>query len=249
MQVVDEKQWDAINVTIPVPEGTIWRVKIGNRDTGEDFYDDEFPAELPLNTSTDATSYGRNTSDRIQHMSITIEVRDPDNILRATQNRERNVDPGSSVGVTTSVFTVDKIGTWKIWVGLVADGVTVDEKSWTNAMDVFMPHVDGSIYRCVVTDRDQNIEYVYHPPREDFPAEIEVGTSVDVVAYGNNTGEGKQTLKITVTVRDPDNVVRATRVGERTVDPTGGVGAVTPAFTIDKGGMWTIHALLEAKPA
>lgn len=245
MQIVDEKQWTAINVTVHEPKGTIWRAIVGNRDTGEDIYDPNFPAVLPLNTNTDATAQGRNDSDRTQHMSITIEVRDSDGIVRASRQSSANVTPGAGVGVTTLAFRVDKPGTWRINSVLVADGVTVDTRSWNNAMSVIAPHVDGSIYRCVVYDRDRKIEYE-HP---DFPAEIELGTSIDVAAYGNNKGDGTQAMRITITVRDPDNAVRATRVGERTVNPSGGVGATTSAFTIDKGGMWTIHVLLEAKPA
>jgi hypothetical protein len=121
-QVADEKFLNAINVSQAVVSGWLFGAVVYNQTTGEDFIyseksgRDPFPVVIPSGHGVQVSVSAENTGDANQEQWLTVELIDPDGIVRATRTAHASsVSPESvmSSGNTPTVV-LDKAGLWQI---------------------------------------------------------------------------------------------------------------------------------------
>lgn len=113
--VVDTRDYDAVDVgQVPVA-GEISGAHFVHVETDEDHVSRNFPINIPLGDHIYCDVSGKNTGTAPQWMRCTVELYDPDGILRGTNEAHGDVNPGTSMssGITPHV-TLDKEGTWII---------------------------------------------------------------------------------------------------------------------------------------
>lgn len=125
---VDEKTLAAIQIETPTVAGWIFGAVVYNVTTGEDFIyseksgRDPFPVQIPHGHTISVSASAENTGTERQRMVLTVELIDPDGILRSSKSASGTISPGT---VMTSGripdFTPDKTGTWKIHALLEAE--------------------------------------------------------------------------------------------------------------------------------
>lgn len=130
-QTVDEKTLSAIEVGQIQQEvaGWIFGVVVYNETTGEDYiYSEEsgrnpFPVAIPAGDAISISASARNMGDGPQWMQLTVELIDPDGLIRRTVTEHTSsISPGVAfTSGKTSQITTDKTGTWLIHALLEAD--------------------------------------------------------------------------------------------------------------------------------
>lgn len=132
--IVDEKQWAAIIVEEgppPPPTGQILAALVRDDTTGDLYLSDDFPVNLPIGHLVRVHFTFQNTGGSPQNMTSTVELIDPDGIVRATAASTQYIDPGwQKASPRTEPVELDKEGTWAIHALLEADSLVLDEKQW-----------------------------------------------------------------------------------------------------------------------
>jgi len=131
---------------------------------------------------------------------------------------------------------------------IIAADPVVDERSWPNAFNVAQPVVQGELYEASVQDWTTQQQWW----EEYFPIEIPFGHDVIIGVRFKNTGTAEVYFRVTLQLIDPDGLVAVEKICTPSPPPfVPGEASVcrTSAFTIDKAGIWSIHALLEAELA
>jgi hypothetical protein len=133
---------------------------------------------------------------------------------------------------------------------LIANPATMDEETW-NAIEVAQVALEGWIWGIFVVNETTGEEFIYSEKsdRNPFPIEIPYDHVVYIYANGENTGTIAQDMTFTVELIDPDGIVRASKYSNHYgVSPGTLFGSgFTPSVSLDKSGMWIIHAILEAE--
>jgi hypothetical protein len=117
---LDEKTWNAMNVTTPAAAGHIGPVDLylsyPRNGTAEDYHESDFPVEVPLGQSIwgHASCGFYNDTDYTQICACTIEFIDPDGISRGKKVWTGDINGGGAKYYSTDNVTFDKVGIWKI---------------------------------------------------------------------------------------------------------------------------------------
>ena len=126
--VADENTWNAINIAEPSVEGWIFGADVYDITTGEDFIYSEksgrnpFPVQIPYGHTISVAALCENTGSGNQHMVLTVELIDPDGIVRSSHSASGTLPPEAqmSSGNTPNIVP-DKYGTWMIHALLEAE--------------------------------------------------------------------------------------------------------------------------------
>lgn len=124
--MVDEQSWNAISVEAAEVAGEIFGVNIFDYTTVESFGSLQFPIlSIPLGHTVYAGAGGRNTGNADLIMTLTIQLMDPDGIVRseAVYTPDRIIVPADYFFENTSdsKVTLDKAGTWVLYIKLEAE--------------------------------------------------------------------------------------------------------------------------------
>lgn len=127
--VAGEKILEAILITTPAIAGWIFGIDVYDETTGEDFIYSEksgrnpFPVEIPYNHVITISALAENTGDAPQWMQLTVELIDPEGIVRKIASADYDdVSPGTSLtSGKTDPIVPDKDGMWVIHAVLEAE--------------------------------------------------------------------------------------------------------------------------------
>jgi len=110
--VVDEKTWDAIDISAPAVEGHLRSPTI--RDYTDDVDYTTLPVNIPLGHAVRAFVGYDNDGDYTEIFTLTVEFIDPDGNSRGTASMTDSVGSGHSSSHTTGEVVLDKEGLWKV---------------------------------------------------------------------------------------------------------------------------------------
>ena len=118
--VLDEKTWDAMDVAAPVLAGHLSDPAVGDCTNPESivwYFEGDFPVSLDIGTPIVCSVIGHNDSNVTIRMTLTLEIVDPDGVVRATISPTRSVELGGQeerqVPYSPDVVVLDKAGIWK----------------------------------------------------------------------------------------------------------------------------------------
>lgn len=121
MPLTDEKTLQAIRIGEPAVAGWLYGIVVYDVTEGVDFIysekseRDPFPIDLPYGHVVSISGSAENTGDIEQNMICTLELIDPDGIVRGTVSKSSKVSPGV-VFSTSRMDDImpDKYGMWLI---------------------------------------------------------------------------------------------------------------------------------------
>ena len=116
--VLDEVTWTAIDASAPEAEGHVNYPHVYDYETGGYFYEEDFPASIPLGHMICVGAQGINDSDYTLIFTLTIALIDPDGDIRGESSRSLELPPGTSIGHITDDVELDKEGHWQIYAKL-----------------------------------------------------------------------------------------------------------------------------------
>jgi hypothetical protein len=126
--VADEKILDAIQIAEPTVDGWIFGVDVVDVTTDEDFIYSEksgrnpFPVQIPYGHTIHVSALCENTGSGSQYMILTVELIDPDGIVRSSHSAHGTLSPGTQMSSdNTPDILPDKYGTWVIHALLEAE--------------------------------------------------------------------------------------------------------------------------------
>lgn len=123
---VDEGSWAAFIVEAAEVAGEIGGATLHDWTAGELWADSNFPVSIPFGQEVYFGVHARNTGVVDQIMTLTIQLKDPDGIVRAETvytPAPPPIAPGESFSKQTysDRVTIDKAGTWTLYIKLEAE--------------------------------------------------------------------------------------------------------------------------------
>jgi hypothetical protein len=126
--MIDERTHNAIYISEPAIDGWIYGAVVYDETTGEDFIYSEksgrnpFPVQIPYGHLISVSVSAENTGDSPQKMKLTVELVDPDGLVRADKSQSGTLSPGTVMtSRRTPNLMPDKFGTWLIHAILEAE--------------------------------------------------------------------------------------------------------------------------------
>jgi len=112
-----ERTFDAVRVVVPVPKtGEIDEAWIYHVERRATYSSADFPVEIPKGDRIAVNIRGKNTSEIALQLKITVELRDPDGIVRQKRDFTRWTGAGLTIESDWTLYQVlDKPGTWVIF--------------------------------------------------------------------------------------------------------------------------------------
>lgn len=202
--------YDVIQTIGPIPVGNVTGVlppisgylfgpQVYDATTGENFFLSDLPVGIDGGHKVLAVVYWKNDGSEAVVFTTTLELVDPDGVVRASYTDTRPLDPGQGNGCQTPDVTLDKEGTWKIYAALEASGTLLSEETW----DAIQAGVSPTGFQGTITRKELDYDAVRLPvPVSDVPA----GVSGSVLIGGTNNTAVNQKMGASWKVMDPDGV-------------------------------------------
>jgi hypothetical protein len=128
LNVVDEKTLAAFHIETPTVSGWIFGAVVYDVTDDKDYIYSEksgrnpFPVQIPRDHVISVSVSADNTGSESQRMTLTVELVDPDGIVRGSRSASAVLSPGTTISSgRTPNFEPDKAGTWKIHAVLEAE--------------------------------------------------------------------------------------------------------------------------------
>ncbi|GAI32952.1 unnamed protein product [marine sediment metagenome] len=118
--VLDEKTWNAVNVSLPAAVGHLEKPVIYDETDKILYREGDLPVSIPLGHKIWGSARGYNDSAYTLSLRQTIHIIDPDGHVAGGKAYTFDIAPGYFIEISMTSVTLDMAGLWKLYVKLEA---------------------------------------------------------------------------------------------------------------------------------